>query len=102
MPRSPVEGRPRCFVRLSLQKTQMALILAGVARLPKSPRFPLRSQTCHTMLAVLYGLGLRHGEARRLRIRDVDFHRDTLFIDQTKFDKSRYIPFGPEVGPVSA
>jgi integrase len=79
-------------------KEQVALILAESSRLPKSPRFPLRSQTCHAMLAVLYGLGLRHGEARRLRIRDVDFHQDTLFIDQTKFHKSRYVPFGPKLG----
>jgi integrase/recombinase XerD len=102
--RNPVDSSLTCgkttttFRPFIFTKEQVALILAESSRLPKSPRFPLRPQTCHTMLAVLYGLGLRHGEARRLRIRDVDFQRDTLFIDQTKFNKSRYVPFGPKLG----
>ena len=50
------------------------------------------------MLALLYALGLRHGEVRRLCIRDVDFTRGVLSIRQTKFHKSRYVPFGPKVG----
>jgi integrase len=92
-------GRPTTTFRpFIFAKEQMALILAESRRLPSSPRFALRSQTCHAMLAVLYGLGLRQGEVRRLRIRDVDFQRDTIFIDQTKFDKSRYVPFGPKLG----
>ncbi len=50
------------------------------------------------MLVLLYALGLRHGEVRRLCIRAVDFTRAVLSIRQTKFHKSRYIPFGPKVG----
>jgi integrase/recombinase XerD len=38
------------------------------------------------------------GEVCRLRLRDLDLARQTLFIDQTKFHKSRYVPFGPKVG----
>jgi integrase len=49
------------------------------------------------MLALLAALGLRHGEVRRLRIRDLDLERQTLFINQTKFHKSRYVPFGPKI-----
>jgi site-specific recombinase XerD len=49
------------------------------------------------MLALLYCLGLRHGEVRRLCIRDLDFRRGTLMIRETKFHKSRCIPFGPKV-----
>jgi integrase len=50
------------------------------------------------MLVLLAALGLRHGEVRRLCIRDVDLTRGVLFIRQTKFHKSRYVPFGPKVG----
>ncbi|MEI6915908.1 MAG: tyrosine-type recombinase/integrase, partial [Armatimonadota bacterium] len=102
--RNPVDASFICRMPLTAFRPfiftteQMALILAESYRLPRSHRFPLRSQTCHAMLAVLYGLGLRHGEARHLRIRDVDFQRDALFIDQTKFNKSRYVPFGPKMG----
>lgn len=77
---------------------QMAAILDRARRLPKSCFCPLKPQTCHTMLLLLYALGLRHGEVRRLCIRDVDFTRAVLSIRQTKFHKSRYVPFGPKVG----
>ncbi len=77
---------------------QMAAILDRARRLPKSCFCPLKPQTCHTMLVLLYALGLRHGEVRRLCIRDVDFTRTVLSIRQTKFHKSRYVPFGPKVG----
>ena len=38
------------------------------------------------------------GEACRLRVRDLSLPEATLFIDQTKFYKSRYVPFGPQLG----
>jgi integrase len=50
------------------------------------------------MLTLLSGLGLRHGEVRRLRIRHVDLAGQTLLVDRSKFYKSRYVPFGPKVG----
>jgi len=49
------------------------------------------------MLVLFYGLGLRHGEACRLRLRELDWTRQALFISETKFHKSRYVPFGPKV-----
>jgi integrase len=49
------------------------------------------------IFALLYGLGLRVGEAARLKLGDVDFHRDTLFIRDTKFSKSRIVPLGPNL-----
>jgi integrase len=77
---------------------QMAAILAKARQLPKTCYSPFKGLTCYTMLVLLYALGLRHGEARRLRIRDLDFARQTLSIEQTKFHKNRYVPFGPKVG----
>jgi site-specific recombinase XerD len=77
---------------------QVAAILAAAQRLPDNPMCRYRAQICTTMLTLLYALGLRHGEARRLRLCDVQFDRHTLFIAQTKFHKSRYVPFGPKVG----
>ena len=77
---------------------QVAAILAETRRLPRTPRFPLQAETCYTMIALLYALGLRHGEACRIRVHDIDLARQTLFISQTKFYKSRHVPFGPKVG----
>ncbi len=77
---------------------QIAAILAAAKRLPDTVKCRYRAQTCATMLALLYTLGLRHGEVRRLRLRDLDLGQQTLFIAQTKFHKSRYVPFGPKLG----
>jgi integrase len=79
-------------------KEQIAAILAKARNLPDGRRFRRRAQTCSTMLTLLYALGLRLGEVCRIRLRDLDFTRRALFIDQTKFNKSRYVPFGPKVG----
>lgn len=61
-----------------------------------------RGNTYFVLFAVLYGLGLRVGEACRLRIRDVDIERQLLVIRETKFYKSRLVPFGPRLGEVLA
>ncbi|APZ43738.1 tyrosine-type recombinase/integrase [Acidihalobacter ferrooxydans] len=61
-----------------------------------------RGSTYFALFAVLYGLGLRVGEACRLRIDDVDLERQLLIIRETKFYKSRLVPFGPKVGAVLA
>jgi site-specific recombinase XerD len=87
-----------CFKPFIFTTEQIAAILAAASKLADSTRFPHRAQTCATMLTLLCALGLRHGEVRRLRLRDVDLARRTLLIDQTKFHKSRYVPFGPKVG----
>lgn len=96
----PGEGRwlstavkPFIFTR-----EQLAAVLARARRLPDTHVFRCRAPTCATMLALLCALGLRHGEACRLRARDVDLDRQALFIGETKFHKSRYVPFGPKVG----
>ncbi|EKS71613.1 phage integrase [Burkholderia sp. SJ98] len=56
-----------------------------------------RGSTYFVLFAVLYGLGLRVGEACRLRIKDVDRDRQLLIIRETKFYKSRLVPFGPKL-----
>jgi len=100
VPDSLWAGRQRsnCVKPFIFTTEQLASILASAGHLHASNRFPLRAQTCSTMLTLLCALGLRHGEVRRLRLRDVDLPRQTLFIDRTKFHKSRYVPFGPKVG----
>jgi integrase len=76
---------------------QVASLLVHVEQLPRNHLFFLRGPACHLMLSLLYVLGLREGEARRISIRDVDLDRQTLMIVQTKFHKSRLVPFGPKL-----
>jgi integrase len=73
-------------------------LLDVARRFPDRSMAPLRGVTYRTIFAVLYGLGLRVGEVSRLLIRDVDFQRQLLVIRETKFYKSRLVPFGPKMG----
>jgi site-specific recombinase XerD len=75
-------------------------LLDLAAGLTDNSRAPMRAQTYRTVFALLYGLGLRVGEVTRLRDQDVDLERQLLIIRQTKFYKSRLVPFGPRIAAV--
>lgn len=77
---------------------QLAAILTAAKQLPDNHMCSRRAEKYATMLTLLCALGLRHGEVLRLRLCDLQFDRQTLFIARTKFHKSRYVPFGPKVG----
>jgi site-specific recombinase XerD len=72
--------------------------LLTVARsLPERPSARYRGLVYEMVFALLYGLGLRVSEAARLKLADADLTRDTLFIRETKFSKSRIVPLGPNL-----
>ena len=56
--------------------------------------------TFRTFLLLLYGAGLRSGEARRLTVADVDLHSAVLAVNDTKFYKSRLVPVGADLAGV--
>lgn len=101
LPASPFQVRPR---RETARRTPVLFdaetikrLLAEAARLPDNGRSPLRGPTYETIFALLAGLGLRIGEVARLQCGDVDLERDVLQIRDTKFGKSRLVPFGPRL-----
>lgn len=47
---------------------------------------------------ILYGCGLRSSELTGLRVKDVDFGIKSLCIWDSKFHKSRYVPFSSSLG----
>ena len=53
--------------------------------------------TLRTLLLLLYGTGIRVGEALRLRLADVDLDGGVITIRGTKFYKSRLVPLGTDV-----
>jgi len=99
---SPVRARPRREtahrIPFLFNAEQARRLLAAAALLPDRNNAPLRSHTYRTMFAILYGLGLRAGEVSRLRAGDVGFGHQLLVIRDTKFSKSRLVPFGPRIG----
>lgn len=81
-----------------LDRGQVRQLLENAARLPDNPRAPQRGETYVLIFRLLYGLGLRIGEVSRLCYRDVDLERQLLVIRETKFSKSRLVPYGPKLG----
>jgi len=98
---SPVQAPPR---RVSGQRVPFIFDASTARRLleiakalPGNASAPCRGQTYHTIFALLYGLGLRVGEVSRLTLGDVDLARRLLVIRETKFGKTRLVPFGPRM-----
>ena len=100
--RSPLRAKPRRQttqrIPFLFDQTMARRLLELAGGLPDNPRAPMRGLTYRTIFALLYGLGLRVGEAARLRLGDVDWERQLLVIRLTKFSKSRLVPFGPRIG----
>lgn len=99
--RTPLRSPPR---RARYQRTPFIFdaatakrLLALAKTLPSKGGTVERGSTYFMLFAVLYGLGLRVGEACRLCINDVDLERRLLVIRQTKFYKTRLVPFGPKL-----
>lgn len=98
---SPVQSRPRrataaqAIFLFDRAKAQQLLALA--AALPDNSIGRDRGRVYFMIFALMYGLGLRVGEAVRLRRQDIDLDRKLLVIRETKFLKSRLVPFGPKL-----
>jgi site-specific recombinase XerD len=98
---TPVQSRPRraTYQRLPFifDATSARRLLTVARTLPDKGGTLHRGRTYHALFAILYGLGLRVGEVCRLRIQDAEFDRRLLIIRDTKFYKSRLVPFGPQM-----
>lgn len=49
------------------------------------------------VFALCYGCGLRRSEALKLKARDIDFDKKTLFVEQGKNYKDRIVPFNQNI-----
>ena len=101
LPVSPLRARPRRETARRLpflyDQATIQLLLKFAATLPDNPRCRQRGSTYATIFSLLAGLGLRIGEVSRLRCDDVDLQRDVLLVRNSKFGKSRLVPFGPRL-----
>ena len=86
---------PRCrqtFQPYVYTDDDFARLIAAIDGL----RMPnIEPRTLRTLLLLLFGTGLRLGEALKLRLADVDLQQDLLTIRETKFYKTRWVPIGP-------
>jgi site-specific recombinase XerD len=87
------------FVPYIYTRAELRRLLEAV---PSYHRFPSRIEpiTLRAILLLLYGAGLRRGEAQRLSLADVDLANSLLTIRDTKFFKSRLVPISPALTKV--
>jgi site-specific recombinase XerD len=62
------------------------------------PASRLQATTYRTMLLLLYGSGLRVGEAIALKVSDADLIQRLITVRDTKFYKTRLVAIGPRLG----
>lgn len=71
--------------------------LLGVAAAACNSRVKMEAYVLRAIILILYGACLRHGEALRLTMQDVDLDGAVLHIREGKFYKSRLIPMGADL-----
>ena len=80
-----------------IEREQVIRLLRYVSALIPSSSEPLRPIVLRLAILLLYTSGLRRGELLRLQLADVDARRGVLFIRDSKFHKSRWVPLSPSV-----
>ena len=90
-PRKPRSAPPYVYSHDELQR------LFGAIDISRQRPVQLDGDTLRALLLLLYGAGLRFGEAQRLTLDDVDLPNAVLTIRDSKFHKSRLVPAGPQL-----
>lgn len=86
------------FVPHIYSDEELRRLLAGVeAHQTRDVRCTIAAPTFRAFLLLLYGTGLRLGEALALRQEDVDLRAGMILIRDGKFYKSRHLPIGPRL-----
>jgi site-specific recombinase XerD len=85
------------FVPYIYSRQELKALLDVVPVCQRNTMCILSAETFRVLLLLLYGTGLRVGEALRLRMMDVDLDSGAITIRGTKFHKSRLVPLGRDV-----
>ena len=90
-PRQPKSAPPYVFSREELQRLFEAIDTS------RQRSVQLDADTLRALLLLLYGAGLRLGEAQRLTLDDVDLDDAILTVRDSKFFKNRLVPVGMQL-----
>jgi site-specific recombinase XerD len=91
LPKLPPQQTPYVYSNDELHRLIEATSVLHVAH------SRLQAPMYRTLLILLYGSGLRIGEALGLTLRDVDLLERILTVRRTKFFKTRLVPIGPRL-----
>lgn len=95
IPRRPAPFRPYIYTH-----EQFRRLVETTDMLDGSRRRQVQSATFRALLLLLYGTGLRIGEALALSLADVDLPTMLLTVRDAKFFKTRWVPIGPQLTAV--
>lgn len=95
-PSSFTRAKPLPLPRI-IEREQVVQLLNYASALMPTSRDPLRPAVLRLAILLLYTTGLRRGELVRLPLADVDAQHGVLFIRDSKFHKSRWVPVSPSV-----
>ena len=87
-PKKPDSSKPYIYSDEELKK------LLDLTAAIESPWRPITARTLRALLILIYGAGLRMGEAVRLKVCDVDLKDRMITIRESKFYKTRLLPIG--------
>ena len=88
------------FVPYIYSEAELKRLLAAIPMATEGARLVIDADTLRTFLLLLYGAGLRRGEAMRLKIEDVDLEQSLIHVRQTKFFKTRIVPLSDSLTAV--
>ena len=91
LPQLPPQQTPYVY---STDELRQLLDATAILRTGHSCHVPAMYRT---LLLLLYGSGMRIGEALRLNLQDVDLVESVITVRCTKFFKTRLIPIGPKL-----
>jgi len=97
-----IPKRPKAFVPYIYSSEEMRALLGGVEKVCAHKKCPIDAATFRTILVLLWGTGLRIGEALHLTVTDVDLPLVLLTVRDTKFFKTRFVPIDPQLAKVLA
>jgi integrase len=92
-----VPKRPPPFQPYIYSRKQLRDLLRASAVYETTSRTSLEAVTLRTLVLLLYGAGLRIGEALALTWADIDLDTALLTIRESKFYKTRLVPIGPQL-----
>lgn len=95
-----IPKRPALFQPYIYTHDQFRRLVEMTDILGSSRRCQIQPATFRTLLLLLYGTGLRIGEALSLTLADVDLPASLLTVRNTKFFKTRWVPLGPQLTAV--
>ena len=90
-------GTASTFVPYIYTHEELRRLLRSAVAACKSPLALLDAETLRTCVLLLYGAGLRLGEALALNVDDVDLSEAVVIVRQTKFYKTRLVPLGRDL-----